>query len=107
MAGNTVRYSEGTEMIIQIAAKIVDLSIDFGNEYNQMYSMIESELSAAWKGEDSETFKEKVGEMKQFFDNMRGVMCDYAAFLKNTAVAHEARMENSKAYADSNCSIFE
>ncbi len=105
MAGNTIRYSEGTDHVVQIAAQVEGLSEDFGSEYTQMYSMIEGELSAAWKGEDSQAFKEKVGEMKHFFDTMRETMCDYASFLRKTANAHEARMEESRAQADSNCSF--
>lgn len=105
MAGNSIRYSEGTGEVVQIAAQIEALSDDFGNEYTQMYSMIDGDLSDAWKGEDSEAFREKVGDMKHFFDTMREAMCDYATFLRNTANAHEARMEESRAQADSNCSF--
>ena len=42
---NTIRYSEGTDRAVQIAAKIDALSEDFNSEYTQMYSMIEGELS--------------------------------------------------------------
>lgn len=103
--GNTIRYSEGTERVIRIASQIDGLSDDFNNEYSQMYSMIEGELSACWKGEDSDAFREKVGEMKHFFDTMRETMCDYASFLRSTANAHEARLEDSKSSAESNCSF--
>ncbi len=103
MAGNIINYSAGTERVIQIAAQVDALSDDFNNEYTQMYSMIEGELSSAWKGEDSVAFKEKVGEMKHFFDTMRETMNEYATFLRNTANAHEARMDDSRTLVDSNC----
>jgi WXG100 family type VII secretion target len=103
MAGNIINYSAGTERVIQIAAQVDALSDDFNNEYTQMYSMIEGELSSAWKGEDSVAFKEKVGEMKHFFDTMRETMNEYATFLRNTANAHEARMDDSRTLIDANC----
>lgn len=100
---NTIRYSEGTDRAVQIAAQIDALSDDFNSEYTQMYSMIEGELSSYWKGEDSEAFRERVGDMKHFFDTMREAMSDYAAFLRQTANAHEARMEDSRSMIDTNC----
>ena len=103
MSGNIINYSAGTEQVIQVAAQIDALSDDFNNEYTQMYSMIEGELSSAWKGEDSVAFKEKVGEMKHFFDTMRETMNDYASFLRQTANAHEARMEDSRSMAGTAC----
>lgn len=105
MSGNIINYSAGTEQIVKIAAQIEALSDDFNNEYTQMYSMIEGELSICWKGEDSDAFREKVGEMKHFFDTMRETMCDYATFLRNTANSHEARMNDSRVMADSACSF--
>ena len=105
MSGNSILYSEGTDKVIRIAAEIDSLSDDFNSEYNNMYSMIEGELSGFWKGEDSDAFRERVGEMKHFFDTMRETMCDYAAFLRNTANAHEARAEDSLKQIDNNCSF--
>lgn len=102
---NSIRYSEGTGYILQIASQIDSLSDDFNNEYNKMYSMVEGELSSSWKGEDSDAFRQKIGEMKHFFDNMRETMCDYASFLRNTANAHAARAEDSLDSIDKNCTF--
>ena len=103
MSENSILYSGGTEKVLQIANQIDLLSEDFKNEYDKMYSMIEVELAAFWKGEDSEAFREKVGQKKIFFENMRETMCDYATFLRNTANAHEARAEDSLEQIDGKC----
>ena len=101
----SIRFSEGTDSAVRIAAQIDALSDDFNSEYTQMYSMIEGELSSYWKGEDSDAFREKVGDMRHFFDTMREAMNDYAAFIRQTANSHEARMEDSKSLVDKNCTF--
>ena len=100
---NSIRYSEGTDSILNTAAKIDSLNDEFYSEYTEFYSTIEGELMVNWKGEDSEAFREKVGDMKHFFDTMREAMNDYAAFLRQTANAHESRMEDSRSMIDTNC----
>lgn len=105
MANNSIRYSEGTDSVVNIASQISSLGDDFFREYTQLYNMIENDLAACWKGEDAETFKTKVEGEKHFFESMRDVINEYATFLRNTANAHDARMEDSKGQVQSNCSF--
>ncbi|MCR5730937.1 MAG: hypothetical protein K6G20_11360 [Ruminococcus sp.] len=105
MAGNSIRYSEGTDSIINTAAAISELGDEFFNEYTQLYNLVEGELSNVWKGEDSNAFKNKVNEEKRYFETMRDIINEYATFLRNTANAHEARMEDSRSQVDSNCAF--
>lgn len=105
MAGNSIRYSEGTDSIINTAAAISELGDEFFNEYTQLYNLVENELSNVWKGEDSDAFKNKVNEEKRYFETMRDIINEYATFLRNTANAHEARMEDSRSQVDSNCAF--
>ena len=105
MAGNSIRYSEGTDSIINTAAAISELGDEFFNEYTQLYDLVEGELSNVWKGEDSNAFKNKVTEEKRYFETMRDIINEYATFLRNTANAHEARMEDSRSQVDSNCAF--
>lgn len=105
MAGNSIRYSEGTDSIINTAAAISELGDEFFNEYTQLYNLVEGELSNVWKGEDSNAFKNKVTEEKRYFETMRDIINEYATFLRNTANAHEARMEDSRSQVDSNCAF--
>lgn len=105
MANNSIRYSEGTDSVVNIASQISSLGDDFFREYTQLYNMIENDLAACWKGEDAETFNAKVEGEKHFFESMRDVINEYATFLRNTANAHDARMEDSKGQVQSNCSF--
>jgi len=105
MASNSIRYSEGTDSIINTAAAISELGDEFFNEYTQLYDLVEGELSNVWKGEDSNAFKNKVTEEKRYFETMRDIINEYATFLRNTANAHEARMEDSRSQVDSNCAF--
>lgn len=105
MAGNSIRYGEGTEAIINIATQISSDGDDFFNEYTQLYTLVENELITSWKGEDADAFRQKVNEMKHYFETMRDVITEYATFLRNTANAHDARMEDSKSQVASNCTF--
>ena len=40
MAGNSIRYSEGTDSIINTAAAISELGDEFFNEYTQLYNLV-------------------------------------------------------------------
>ena len=100
MAGiNSVRYSEGTDTIVTTSMEISSLGDDFFREYNDLYALVENELATVWKGEDSDAFRQKVNE------TMRDTISEYALFLRNTANAHEARMEDSKGQVQSNCTF--
>lgn len=105
MANNSIRYGEGTETVVNTASQISSLGDDFFREYTSLYNLVENELANCWKGEDSEAFKQKVNEMKHYFDSMRDVITEYATFLRNTANAHDARMEDSKSQVQSNCTF--
>ena len=105
MANNSIRYGEGTETVVNTSAQISSLGDDFFREYTSLYNLVENELANCWKGEDSEAFKQKVNEMKHYFDSMRDVITEYATFLRNTANAHDARMEDSKSQVQSNCTF--
>lgn len=104
MANNSIRYTEGTETVVNIASQITSLGDDFFREYTQLYNMVETDLAACWKGEDAEAFKTKVEGEKHFFESMRDVINEYATFLRNTANAHDARMYDSKEQVSS-CSF--
>ena len=104
MANNSIRYTEGTETVVNIASQITSLGDDFFREYTQLYNMVETDLAACWKGEDAEAFKTKVEGEKHLFESMRDVINEYATFLRNTANAHDARMNDSKEQVSS-CSF--
>ncbi|MBR1823364.1 MAG: WXG100 family type VII secretion target [Ruminococcus sp.] len=105
MANNSIRYGEGTETVVNTAAQISSLGDDFFREYTALYTLVENDLSNCWKGEDADAFKQKVNEMKHYFESMRDVITEYATFLRNTANAHDARMEDSKGQVQSNCNF--
>ena len=94
---NYIRYSDGPEAIRRVAAKIDNLNDDFFAEYTEFYSVIDGDLMNNWKGEDSDNFRTKATNEKSHFESMKDVISEYATFLRNTANAHEARMEDSKA----------
>ena len=96
MANNSIRYSEGTDAILNTAAQLDSYADEFFNEYTTLYSLIEGDISTSWKGEDYEAFKTKVDAMKHYFETMRDTITEYATFLRNTAKAHEARMQDSR-----------
>ena len=102
MAGQSIRYSEGTDVILNTATQIDSLADDFFREYTNLYNLIENDLQVVWKGEDYDAFKSKVEGMKHYFDTMREVITEYADFLRRTARAHEARMQDSRNQAN-NC----
>ena len=78
MANNSIRYTEGTETVVNIASQITSLGDDFFREYTQLYNMVETDLAACWKGEDAEAFKTKVEGENPFFESMRDVINEYA-----------------------------
>ncbi|EWM54971.1 WXG100 family type VII secretion target [Ruminococcus flavefaciens] len=102
---NSIRYSEGTDSVVNTAAKIDSLNDDFYSEYTEFYSTIEGDLMSNWKGEDSETFRQRANDVKPHFESMKDVISEYATFLRNTANAHEARMEDSKDQVGSSCAF--
>ncbi|MBQ9894477.1 MAG: hypothetical protein IJM38_03730 [Ruminococcus sp.] len=105
MANNSIRYSEGTDSVINTATQISELGDEFFREYTQLYNLVEGDMASNWKGEDFDAFKQRVNDEKHFFETMRDIITEYATFLRNTANAHEARMEDSKTQVDSNCSF--
>ena len=105
MANNSIRYGEGTDAIINIASQILSLGDDFFTEYTELYSLVENELINSWKGDDADAFKQKVNDMKHYFETMRDIITEYATFLRNTANAHDARMEDSRNQVQSNCTF--
>lgn len=102
---NSIRYSEGTDSILNTAAKIDSLNDEFYSEYTEFYSTIEGELMVNWKGEDSDAFRQRANDVKPNFELMKEVIEEYASFLRNTANAHEARMEDSKDQVSTKCSF--
>lgn len=105
MANNSIHYSEGTDAVVTVSTQIDTLGDDFFREYTELYNLVENELAACWKGEDYDAFKTKVNEEKHFFESMRDVISEYATFLRNTANAHDARMEDSKSQVQTNCNF--
>lgn len=102
---NSIRYSDGTDTIVNAAARIDNLNDDFYAEYTEFYSTIDGALMSNWKGDDSENFKIKANDVKPHFELLKDVISEYATFLRNTANAHEARMEDSRNQIDSACSF--
>ena len=102
---NSIRYGEGTDTVLNTAAQIDSIGQDFFNEYSDLFALIQNELATAWKGEDADAFQTKANETKPHYDSMRDVISEYAAFLRNTANAHDSRMEDSKNQVQSNCSF--
>lgn len=102
---NSISYTEGTDAIVTVSTQIDSLGDDFFREYTELYNLVENDLASCWKGEDYEAFKAKVNEEKHFFDSMRDVISEYATFLRNTANAHDARMEDSKGQVQSGVSF--
>lgn len=102
---NSIRYSEGTDNVVNTAGKIDNLNDEFYAEYTEFYSTIDGELMSNWRGEDCDAFRTKANDVKPHFELMKEVIEEYASFLRNTANAHEARMEDSKDQVGSKCSF--
>lgn len=100
---NIIHFSEGTESVLNKATLISSIGDEFFGEYNELYSLVENDLSRVWKGEDSEALKVVVNNEKVHFESMREVINDYVNFLITTAKAHEARKDDSKEQASANC----
>lgn len=100
---NSIRYSEGTDAVLNTAAKISSLGDDFFKEYTNLYTLVASDLANCWSGEDYDAFKQVVENEKHFFEAMRDCIEEYATFLRNTANAHEARKDDSKSQATTSC----
>jgi predicted Zn-dependent protease len=103
MANHSIRYGEGTDAVINTAAQIDNLGDDFFQEYSELFKLIESELDAVWSGSDYDALRHKAQQARPHFDSMRNVISEYATFLRNTARAHEDRMQDSRNQANSNC----
>ncbi len=103
--GNSIRYSEGADSIRKTAAKIDNLNDDFYKEYTEFYSIVEGELMSNWKGDDADAFVTKANDEKGHFESMKEVISEYATFLRNTANAHESRMEDSRDQISSACAF--
>lgn len=99
--GRSIRFSAGTDTIVSTAAKIDNYNDEFYSEYTEFYSVIEGELKANWKGEDSDAFNQKADNVKPLFTEIKEIISDYATCLRNAANAHESRMEESRSQADS------
>ena len=102
---NSIRYSEGTDTIINTSAKIDSLNDEFFSEYTEFYGYVDGELVNCWRGEDADYFKQKAYEAKPNFERLRDILSEYSSYLKNTANAHEARMMDSKEQAVNRCSF--
>lgn len=105
MANNSIRYSEGTDAVLNLASKISSLGDDFFKEYTDLYTIVLNDLEACWRGDDYEAFKTVVQDEKHYFEAMRDCINEYATFLRNTANAHEARKDDSKTQATTNCTF--
>lgn len=99
---NSIDFSEGTEAVVDISTKIDSLGDDFFKEYTDLYELVANDLAACWKGDDFSAFQAKIEGEKHFFESMRDVISEYATFLRNTANAHDARMEDSKEQVSTN-----
>lgn len=93
---NSIRYNDGTDTIVTTAARIDSLNDEFFSEYTEFYSTIDGDLMVNWKGEDSDAFRQRALDAKPHFELLKDIISEYATFLRNTANAHEARMQDSK-----------
>ena len=105
MANNTIRYGEGTDTVVNTASQVDSIGDDFFREYTALFSLIQKDLPDVWKGDDAALFVQKAEAVKPHYDSMRDIITEYAAFLRNTANAHDARMEDSKSQVQTNCSF--
>lgn len=102
---NYIRLTEGTEALRATATKLDTLNDDFFSKYSKFYSIIDSELRMNWKGDDSDAFYRQAQNAKVYFEEMREILTEYSAFLRNTANSNDAREEDSRAQANAQCTF--
>ncbi len=105
MPNNSINFSDGTDAVVNVSTSIDASGDDFFKAYSALYNLVENELAAAWKGDDYETFKAALNNEKHIYDSMRDVISEYATFLRNTANAHDARMQDSRDQVGQNCTF--
>lgn len=93
---NIIRFSDGTDAVLTTATQLESLSDDFFRVYTQLYTLIESEMAINWRGDDYDAFRQVTEDERHIFESMREVINEYASFLRTTANAHNARMQDSR-----------
>ena len=93
---NVIDFREGTDAVLTTATQLDGLGDEFARIYTSLYTLIESDLAQNWKGEDADAFRNVAENQRPVFESMRDVIGEYATFLRQTANAHEARMQDSR-----------
>lgn len=101
MAIETINLPEGPDPVLAIATEISNLSDAFFGHYTALFNLVENELAACWVGKDFDSFKEKVNQEKQRFDEMRDILVDYSTKLRNAVNDHVTRVEDTAGQVES------
>ena len=81
------------EQLESAATAISGMADEYKNLYTEYYSET-SAMANTWKGEDNIAFINQIGEFKDDFENMHGLMLQYVDFLQKSAKAYRTTQEN-------------
>ncbi len=85
------------QQMFALSQKMFDTADQFRNRYENMFSVINNDLSSAWKGPDSDSFIERTNGVHIKFKNMYEILCSYAEFVLDSARRYEKEaQENSE-----------
>lgn len=83
------------EILRNQAKKVDDEAESYYGEYNNLLKDVETLTESDWKGDDADKFREKVRGFEHDFSRMKGLMNDYATYLRQAADAYESRQDNT------------
>ena len=78
------------------ADQVDDKAAEYYNEYVKLLNDVQTFNSTDYTGEDATAFYNEVSSFKEEFNNMKNLMNQYAAYLRDAAQNYLSAQENSK-----------
>lgn len=79
--------------LISTATRIETLAGEYAQLYTALFSDVNA-LQTAWQGKDNQAFTNQIEGFRNDFENMKALMDEYAAFLKNAATNYASTQDS-------------
>ena len=76
------------------AGEVENLAGTYKNQYEQLFSLVETFTTTDYQGKDAKEFCNKVKDFEDDFIKMKNLMDEYASFLKKAAQDYESNQDN-------------
>lgn len=83
------------EQLLKSAGNVDSKIGQYVKQYQKLYSEIDS-LSNNWKGEGNQAYAKQINSFKSEFENLKKVLDNYVAFLKEAARVYRETEQNIK-----------